>query len=103
MNRWSLRITIILSGVSFLWAGCAPDPRLNQNVAYLSGSHKADPRRANFDNVSYWDGDGVEGSPSLRISLGEQRVYLSNTPAAHGALSIRQISWVVSSLVAQRR
>ncbi len=27
----------------------------------------------------------------------------SNTPAAHGALSIRQISWVVSSLVAQRR
>src|ERR1700677_340140 len=75
MNRWSPRITIILSGVCFLFAGCAPDPRLNQNVAYLSGTHKADPRRANFDNVSYWDGDGVSGNPSLRISLGEQRVY----------------------------
>jgi hypothetical protein len=75
MNRWSLRITIILSGVSFMWAGCAPDPRLNEKVAYLSGNHKADPRRASFDDVSYWDGDGVEGGPSLRISLGEQRVY----------------------------
>ena len=75
MNRWSLRITIILSGAFYLCAGCAPDPRLNEKVAYLSGNHKADPRRASFDNVSYWDGDGVEGAPSLRISLGEQRVY----------------------------
>jgi len=31
--------------------------------------------RAPFDNVSYWDGDGVGGAPSIRISLGEQRAY----------------------------
>jgi hypothetical protein len=76
MKQWSLRIAIILSGVFFLCAGCATDPRLNEKVAYLGGAHgAADPRRANFDNVSYWDGEGVSGSPSLRISLGEQRVY----------------------------
>jgi hypothetical protein len=74
MKHWSLRFTIILSGFVLLFAGCGSDPRLNEKVAYL-GSHKVDPRRANFDDVSYWDGDGVSGSPSLRISLGEQRVY----------------------------
>jgi hypothetical protein len=76
MKQWHLRIPILLSVFSFLCAGCAPDPRLNEKVAYLGGNHKAgDPRRANFDNVSYWDGDGVEGSPSVRISLSEQRAY----------------------------
>ncbi len=28
-----------------------------------------------LDNVSYWDGDGVSGSPRIRISLGDQRAY----------------------------
>ncbi len=32
-------------------------------------------QRANFDNVSYWDGDHAQGSPSISISLGEQRAY----------------------------
>ena len=27
------------------------------------------------DNVSYWDGDGIDGKPSVKISLGEQRAY----------------------------
>src|SRR5580693_3685325 len=27
------------------------------------------------DHVSYWDGDGMSGSPSVRISLSEQRAY----------------------------
>jgi len=76
MKQWSPRISIILSGVFFLCVSCAPDPRLNEKVAYMGGTHKAaDPRRASFDNVSYWDGDGVSGDPSIRISLGEQRAY----------------------------
>jgi hypothetical protein len=76
MKQWSPCIAIILSGVFFFCGGCASDPRLNENVTYMDGArHTADPRRASFDNVSYWDGDGVSGSPSLRISLGEQRVY----------------------------
>ena len=28
-----------------------------------------------MDTVSYWDGDGMEGKPSVKISLGEQRAY----------------------------
>ncbi|CAN5504080.1 hypothetical protein BH18VER1_BH18VER1_19170 [soil metagenome] len=27
------------------------------------------------DTVSYWDGDGLAGKPSIKISLGEQRAY----------------------------
>jgi len=27
------------------------------------------------DNVSFWDGDGVAGSPRIKIDLGEQRAY----------------------------
>src|SRR5207244_2632 len=33
------------------------------------------PHRANFDNVSYWDGDHVPGAPSIKVDLGEQRAY----------------------------
>ena len=32
-------------------------------------------QRAPFDNVSYWDGDNVSGSPRVEINLGEQRAY----------------------------
>lgn len=28
-----------------------------------------------IDDGSYWKGDGIEGSPSMRISLSEQKVY----------------------------
>ncbi len=39
--------------------------------ALLPGGGGGPPR----DTVSYWDGDGVQGSPSIRISLGDQRAY----------------------------
>lgn len=56
--------------------GCAHDPRLREDTEYLGGFRRPEqPQRANFDNVSYWDGHGVSGSPSIRISLGEQRAY----------------------------
>lgn len=28
-----------------------------------------------YDSVSYWDGDGVSGRPSIRIDLGEQKAF----------------------------
>ena len=31
---------------------------------------------SNVDDVSYWDGDHMTGSPSVRINLAEQRAYL---------------------------
>jgi hypothetical protein len=56
--------------------GCAHDPRLREDTEYLGGFRReAQPHRANFDNVSYWDGDHVGGAPSIRIDLGEQRAY----------------------------
>ena len=70
------RFALIFLGFLLLLSGCVSDPRLNDRVAYMGGAHKAgEPKRAAFDNVSYWDGDGVSGSPSLRINLTEQRVY----------------------------
>jgi hypothetical protein len=60
-----------------LTQGClSRDARTNDRTVYMGGFHRAgDQGRANFDNVSYWDGDGVGGSPSVKISLGEQRAY----------------------------
>ena len=37
------------------------------------GPHHAPP--AIPDDISYWEGDGVSGSPSIRISLGEQKAF----------------------------
>ncbi|MEO6970441.1 MAG: L,D-transpeptidase family protein [Chthoniobacterales bacterium] len=57
---------------------CAEDdPRLAYDTRYLGGAYGNAPVAASapVDNVSYWDGDGVPGKPSIKISLGEQRAY----------------------------
>lgn len=57
-----------------LLAGCASDdPRFGYQTEYL-GQGAIRPNAA-FDNVSYWDGDGVPGKPSITIRIGEQRAY----------------------------
>jgi hypothetical protein len=63
--------------LTLLLAGCGSrDPRFADDTAYLGGFHsKGQQNRANFDNVSYWDGDGVSGAPHVRIGLSEQRAY----------------------------
>lgn len=76
-----------VSAVALL-AGCANDPRYSRDTLYLtdrggivavphSGNAASDPNRgrASFDNVSYWDGDGVSGAPFILIRLSEQRAY----------------------------
>jgi len=44
---------------------------------YLGGVYGPGPvsTGAPQDNVSYWDGDGSAGKPTVKISLGEQRAY----------------------------
>ena len=61
----------------WLLACSSGDPRFSDETLYIGGfkPRSAEPNRANFDDVSYWDGDGVSGSPSIRISLDEQRAY----------------------------
>ncbi|MGV3532381.1 MAG: L,D-transpeptidase family protein, partial [Chthoniobacteraceae bacterium] len=67
----------LVAVLALAFAGCGTsDPRLSDETVYLGGYRpEPDDRRANFDNVSYWDGDAVQGSPSIRISLSEQRAY----------------------------
>jgi len=62
---------------ALLMSGCAShDPRFNEETVYLGNNRAQAPQnRANFDNVSYWDGDGVQGAPRVHISLSEQRAY----------------------------
>ncbi len=45
--------------------------RIKGGGIYGGGEQAGPPR----DTVSYWDGDQASGSPSIKISLGEQRAY----------------------------
>lgn len=61
-------------------AGCAThDRRLTSSTTrYLTsgGDVVAKPSNVGInDTVSYWDGDGVSGSPSITIDLGEQKAF----------------------------
>ena len=47
---------------------------LDQDAVSWRRTRKRAPGRPH-DTVSYWDGDGIEGKPLLRSSLGEQRAY----------------------------
>jgi lipoprotein-anchoring transpeptidase ErfK/SrfK len=57
--------------------GCETGGGYSRATEYLGGYHgRAVPRQApSFDTVSYWDGDGASGKPSILISLSEQRAY----------------------------
>lgn len=50
--------------------GCSTDPRLSGSLQG-AGSMQG----AGSGNVSYWNGDGMVGSPAVRISISEQRAY----------------------------
>src|ERR1700745_788880 len=62
-------------GLVLLVTGCAEDPRFSANTQYLGGTYGGVPATGPRDTVSYWDGDQASGSPSIKISLGEQRAY----------------------------
>lgn len=65
-------ICLLALAGTLIFAACSTDPRVNPDVPYLGRASKGSP---GYDNVSYWDGDNVSGSPSVRISLSEQRAY----------------------------
>ena len=71
-----LRVIVSVALVLLVTA-CGEDPRYAAKTQYLGGVYggggeSAGPPR---DTVSYWDGDSVNGNPSVKISLGEQRAY----------------------------
>jgi hypothetical protein len=52
------------------------DPRFSAQTQYLGGVYGTAPTSgAPKDTVSYWDGDNIGGTPSIKISLSEQRAY----------------------------
>ena len=70
------RCALVLGVITM--AACASlDPRFNGETIYLGGakSRPKEEKRANYDDISYWDGDGVSGKPSIFISLTDQRAY----------------------------
>src|SRR5216110_3252168 len=69
-----LRVVVCV-GLVLLVTGCGEDPRYSARTPYLGGVYGEAPAGGPRDTVSYWDGDGVGGSPSVKISLGEQRAY----------------------------
>lgn len=61
-------------------AGCAShDTRLTSSTTqYLASGGRVVERTSTggiIDNISYWDGDGVTGSPSITIDLREQKAF----------------------------
>ena len=66
---------VLSIGLVLLVTGCAEDPRFSANTQYLGGGYGGGAGAPPRDTVSYWDGDHASGSPSIKISLGEQRAY----------------------------
>jgi len=77
----NLSLSILLSCAAFYLAGCQSyDPRLaSRETEYLNGTvsvqRPTPSTTGGYDPVSYWDGDNVDGPPSIKIYLGEQRAY----------------------------
>src|SRR5438477_7918546 len=77
MSRTLFRISLpaFAIGLLFLVTGCGEDPRFSARTQYLGGVYGNAEGGPPRDTVSYWDGDNAGGSPSVKISLGEQRAY----------------------------
>jgi lipoprotein-anchoring transpeptidase ErfK/SrfK len=77
MSRSILRLSQVLvcSAAVFALAACDDDPSMG--TQYMGGVYGSGvvSSGAPQDTVSYWDGDGVEGKPSIKIKLQEQRAY----------------------------
>ena len=61
-----------------LLAGCGNSEKArlaNPNTAYIPSTGGSEAQPPGNDSISYWDGDGVPGPPSVIIYLKEQRAY----------------------------
>src|SRR2546423_8338035 len=77
MSRSLFRIALPALSIAllFLVTGCGEDPRFSARTQYLGGAYGGAEGGPPHDSVSYWDGDSVNGSPSVKISLGENRAH----------------------------
>ena len=71
-----MRCTSVVLAAALL-AGCGESEKArlaNPNTSYIPSTGGGGPQ-AGIDSISYWDGDGVSGPPSVVIYLKEQRAY----------------------------
>src|SRR5256714_14460086 len=72
------RLSLLLAASTGLFLiGCDGDDPTVARSQYLGGIYGNNPvsSSAPQDSVSYWDGDGISGKPSIKIKLSEQRAY----------------------------
>ncbi|MDQ6655934.1 MAG: L,D-transpeptidase family protein [Verrucomicrobiota bacterium] len=67
----------LLCGAAVVGLAACDDSGPVAGTQYLGGVYGAGAvsSSAPQDTVSYWDGDGVSGSPSVKIKLSEQKAY----------------------------
>ena len=71
-------LTLALAGgLVLVLSGCETDDQASAQSQYLGGVYGNNPvsSSAPQDSVSYWDGDGISGKPSIKIRLSEQKAY----------------------------
>ena len=73
-TSYGIPLLAFVGVIAALMAGCETNNR-NAGTTYLGGMTGTASAGAPEDNVSYWDGDGIGGNPSVKISLREQRAY----------------------------
>ena len=73
-TSYGIPLLAFVGVIAALMAGCETNNR-NAGTPYLGGTTGTASAGAPEDNVSYWDGDGIGGKPSVKISLREQRAY----------------------------
>src|SRR5207237_3180741 len=73
---YRLLLFLLFPALALIGTSCEEDVRYSSQTRYLGGIYGNAPTTgAPTDNVSYWDGDGIGGNPSVKISLREQRAY----------------------------
>ena len=74
-SSYRILVAAVSTALLFLAVSCGEDPRFAAKTQYLGGAYGNAPAGPPQDSVSYWDGDGIGGKPSITISLREQRAY----------------------------
>ena len=77
MSRMSILLFRSLFCCATLVAVAACDEGAGPGTQYLGGVYGPGAVSSNApqDTVSYWDGDGATGSPSIKIRISEQKAY----------------------------
>src|SRR4051812_24003914 len=90
MIRSKVCSALLLSAVVMLTGCRVSSTHYRDDTLYIGGFHRNTQAqgRAPHDDVSYWDGDGVGGSPSVRIDLGDQKAYFYKSGQLVGVSTI---------------